>query len=132
MTQRVAIYAKKVFQEALNNISKSTSRSPTRKVATAASAQVHVNLSENMGEGPEASIFELLDVMSKDAPINELTLKLLDNLKPEDFNLFDDAHLEHEHLKFAQMKITAKIARSFNFEHRSFVEHLDIRKNGQI
>lgn len=30
------------------------------------------------------------------------------------------------------MKITAKIARSFNFEHRAFVEHLDIRKNGQV
>ena len=71
VTQRVAIYAKKVFQEALINVSSGGSRSPTRKIATSASVQAQVlNISENMGEGVEASIFELLDIMSKDAPIN--------------------------------------------------------------
>jgi len=58
-------------------------------------------VSEMMGFGNSVSIFDLCELMGKSMPMNYLTLKLIDNLKPDDFDLFDDEELEFEHLKFA-------------------------------
>ena len=69
--------------------------------------------------------------MGKHSPVNRITLKLIDNLKPDGFELIDEYLLEAENLKFAQMKVTAKLAR-FNFDQRAFLEYLDINDNDQV
>jgi len=69
--------------------------------------------------------------MGKHSPVNRITLKLIDNLKPDGFELIDEYLLEPENLKFAQMKVTAKLAR-FNFDQRAFLEYLDINHNDQV
>ena len=69
--------------------------------------------------------------MGKHSPVNRLTLKLIDNLKPDGFEMIDEYLLEPENLKFAQMKVTSKLAR-FNFDQRAFLEYLDTKNNGKI
>lgn len=83
------------------------------------------------GDGGTVSMFDLQELMGKNSPMNRITLKLIDTLKPARFLMMDEAELEIENLKFAQMKITAKLAR-FNFDEATFLEHLDVDHNDQV
>lgn len=76
-------------------------------------------------------MFDLQELMGKNYPMNRITLKLIDTLKPARFLMMDEAELEIENLRFAQMKITAKLAR-FNFDEATFLEHLDVENNDQV
>lgn len=69
--------------------------------------------------------------MGKYYPVNNVTLKLIDLLKPISFDHLTQDQLENEHLKFAQMKITSKVAK-FNFDEKRFIEILDVNKDDKI
>jgi hypothetical protein len=78
------------------------------------------------------SIFELADLMGKHYPVNHVSLKLIDCIKPDRITrIKEDEMLEYESFKLAQMKITSKVAR-FNFDERSFIDYLDINGNDKI
>jgi len=83
----------------------------------------------------EVSIFELNENMGKHYPVNRVTLRIIDALKPASFDQVEgeDMELEAEimNLKFAKMKITAKLA-MFNFELKLFFENLDVKMNDRI
>ena len=69
--------------------------------------------------------------MGKYFPVNHLTLKLIDNLRPDIFDNLDQAQTERQYLKFAQMKVTSRLAR-YNFDLRAFLIELDEDKNNHM
>lgn len=70
--------------------------------------------------------------MGKNYPVNHVTLKLIDCLKPEKFaEITDSSLLEYESFKLAQMKITSKVAR-YNFDEKTFIDYLDINGNDKV
>lgn len=75
------------------------------------------------------SIFELNDLMGRFYPVNRITLRLIDALKPAQFDEVEteDKEVEAEimHLKFAKMKLTSKLAK-FGFDFKAFFEGLDV------
>ena len=103
--------------------------SSPRKKRSGLMKQGEVNAA--IGFGSSVSIFELCESMGKITPINYFTLKLIDNLKPTSFEFLSEEDLEHECVKFAQMKVTHKLSH-FNFDIKSFIHDLDIHKNGEI
>jgi hypothetical protein len=84
-----------------------------------------------MGEGEYVSIFDLTELMGKHYPVNHVTLKLIDSLKPQSFQNLTGDQLENEHLKYAQMKITSKVAK-FNFDEKRFIETLDVNNDDKL
>ena len=46
-------------------------------------------------------MFDLQELMGKNSPMNRITLKLIDTLKPAKFLMMDEGELEIENLKFA-------------------------------
>ena len=92
LVQRVAIYAKILFNDAYKNQSN----------------RGFLNVIDDFFKkgkfesGEVVTIFELYDLMGKHYPVNHVTLKLIDCLKPEKFdNINEDTVLEFEYFKLA-------------------------------
>lgn len=83
----------------------------------------------------EVSIFELNENMGKSYPASRITLRMIDFLKPAAFDQFPEDSLdlpcELMNLKFAKMKITAKLA-MMNFDLKAFFEKLDATMSDRI
>lgn len=61
--------------------------------------------------GEEVYVFDLNDLISKYAPLNDLTIKILDNLQPAFLDFTPAQKLEDAYLKFVKMKITSKLSK---------------------
>jgi len=83
----------------------------------------------------EVSIFELNENMGKFFPASRITLRMIEYLKPAQFDQFPDENMDLElemiNLKFAKMKITAKLA-MMNFDYKTFSERLDEKMTDRI
>ena len=75
MTQRVAAYANKMFQEALLNAQ--AGALPSRRAR------------HGSQPGKEVTIFELMSLMARDQPINQMTLSLMHSMTPQGFGQLD-------------------------------------------
>lgn len=84
------------------------------------------------GIGAEVSIFDLTELIGRYYPVNRITLRLIDALRPASFdNVEDETELEMMNLKFAKMKLTSKLSR-FNFHQASFFEVLNVNGDDKI
>lgn len=133
VTQRVAIYSRIIFSDAVQSFSKISNRFNTAPFKTFESQspmkkQSNFNLNS---DGGNVNIFEIQELMGKAYPANKITLNIIDHLKPVRFQTYDETLLEMENLKLAQMKITSKLAK-FNFDENSFLQHLDVEGKGKI
>lgn len=80
----------------------------------------------------EVSIFDLTELIGRYYPVNRITLRLIDALRPASFdNVEDETELEMMNLKFAKMKLTSKLSR-FHFQQSSFFEVLNVNGDDRI
>lgn len=85
-------------------------------------------------KGPiqEVSIFDLTELIGKFYPVNRITLRLIDALRPANFDQIQDEYeLEVMNLTFAKMKLTSKLSK-YGYNKSKFFEHLDINKNDKV
>ena len=73
--------------------------------------------------GDEVSIFDLNELMGKFIPLNQVCMRILDNLRPAKFDFVKQEDLEHLFFEFAQMKITS-ILQKFNFDRQQYFEYM--------
>ena len=80
----------------------------------------------------EVSIFDLTELIGRHYPVNRITLRLIDALRPASFDsIEDETELEMMNLKFAKMKLTSKLSR-FGFNESSFFEILNVNNDDKI
>lgn len=71
-------------------------------------------------------------MIGKYYPVNRITLRLIDALRPANFDqIDDDFELEMQNLKFAKMKLTSKLSK-YSYNQAKFFENLDINSNDKI
>ena len=74
------------------------------------------------------NLFELNNLISKQLPINGLSLQILENLIPAHIeHLTSTKELEKSYLEYAQMKVTYKLSKLY-FDKKAFLDHLDPNK----
>lgn len=112
-------------QISIRMIEASQTLSPRKKIQLQNAKSIQDIMSKG---GEEVYVFELNEIITKYAPLNDLTLKILDNLQPASLDFTPAQNLEDAYLKFAKMKITSKLSK-LHYDESLFFTYISESKN---
>ncbi len=128
-SQRVAMHAMILFNDARSMsvsfanqvINQKRVLSPRKSVALLRQSSIGEVMSKG---GQECSIFDLMDMITKPQPLNSLTIQIIDNLKPADFDFLLDRELEAAYLRSGALKVTDKLQKFVGYDTQAFFDFL--------